>query len=301
MEIEFLLKFLLNGIIAGSLYALLALGLSLQYGVLRFVNLAYGEMALTGGYSFYIFYVWLGWPLIPSLIGGLAALLFLAFLIERFTFLPVRDAPPLIPLIISIGMGIFLKNFLLLVFQGQPRWLMDSAQSYTLFSDIVRITNVQIIMIVVSIFLMLGVWIFLKRSRYGRIIRAVSDHKEMAAILGVPVNRIITLTFAISTLLAGVAGILAAFDANLHPNLGTFFTIKSFAAVILGGIGSIPGAVLGGYVIGLAENLLIAIPFGGWYIPSNYKDAIAFAAVLLILYIKPTGFFGARQEEAVRK
>lgn len=301
MELDFFLKFLLNGIIAGSLYALLALGLSLQYGVLRFVNLAYGEMALTGGYSFYIFYVWLGWPFIPSLIGGLAALLVLAFLIEKFTFLPVRDAPPLIPLIVSIATGIFLKNFLLLIFQGQPRWLMGSSPSFTLFSDIIRITQVQIIMIIVSVLLMIGVWLFLKKSKFGRVIRAVSDHKETAAILGIPVNRIITLTFAISTLLAGMAGILAAFDSNLHPNLGTFFTIKSFAAVILGGIGSIPGAVAGGYFIGLAENILIAIPFGGWYIPSNYKDAIAFAALLLILYIKPTGFFGARLSESVKK
>lgn len=301
MELDFFLKFLLNGLIAGSLYALLALGLSLQYGVLRFVNLAYGEMALTGGYSFYIFYVWLGWPFIPSLIGGLAALLVLAFLIEKFTFLPVRDAPPLIPLIVSIAMGIFLKNVLLLIFQGQPRWLIGSSPSFTLFSDIIRITQVQIIMIIVSVLLMIGVWLFLKKSKFGRVIRAVSDHKETAAILGIPVNRMITLTFAISTLLAGMAGILAAFDSNLHPNLGTFFTIKSFAAVILGGIGSIPGAVAGGYFIGLAENILIAIPFGGWYIPSNYKDAIAFAALLLILYIKPTGFFGARQSESARK
>ncbi|MBI2453738.1 branched-chain amino acid ABC transporter permease [Candidatus Peregrinibacteria bacterium] len=294
-------KFVLNGIIAGSLYAILALGLSLLYGVLRFVNLAHGEIAIVGAYAFYSFYGILGWPLFPSFIAGIICLLAIVFLLEKFTFLPVRDSPPFIALIISIGVGIFLQNTLLLVFEPFARSLRAENTSYPLFSEIVRITDVQAITIFASLGLMIALWLFLQKTRLGKAIRAVADHKETASILGIPIQRIITLTFLISAFLAGTAGILAAFDQNLHPNLGSFFTIKSFAAVILGGIGSIPGAIAGGYFIGLAENILIAIPFAGTYIPSSYKDAVAFAALVLFLYFKPTGFFGARREEAVRK
>lgn len=301
MDFEILAKFLLNGLIAGSLYAVLALGLSLIYGVLRFINLAHGEFALLGAYGFYTFFSILHWPLIPSYLAGIASLFLIILLIEKFTFLPVRDAPPLIPLILSIGLGLGLRNLLLMIFEPFARTLDTTVRSFTLFSDIVRITDIQIIIIIVSIFLMFGLWAFLKYAKWGRAIRAVSDNKEVAAVLGIPINRIITLVFLISAFLAGTAAILASFDQNLHPNLGTFFTIKSFAAVILGGIGSIPGAVLGGYFIGLAENLLIAIPFGTFYIPSNYKDAIAFFAIIAFLYLKPTGFFGAAKEEIIRK
>ena len=302
MNSAIIIKFALNGLIAGSLYALLALGLSLIYGVLRFVNLAHGEFALTGGFAFYTFYVTFGWPLIPSFAAAIIILMVILVLIERVIFRPVRDAPELISLIISIALGILIRNLLLIFYQPFARSLTTNVESYALFgSDIIRITSVQVIILITSVTLMVGLWLFLKRTKIGRAIRAVSDNKEVAAILGVPVNRVIVVTFIVAGFLAGTAGILAAFDQNLHPDMGTFFTIKSFAAVILGGIGSIPGSVLGAYFIGLAENILIAIPFGGWYIPSNYKDAIAFAALLLFLYIKPTGIFGPKKEEAIRK
>ncbi|MBI4994049.1 branched-chain amino acid ABC transporter permease [Candidatus Peregrinibacteria bacterium] len=294
MDPAFLAKFALNGLIAGSLYAVLALGLALIYGVLRFVNLAHGEIALTGAFSFYTFYIVLGWPIIPSAIAAMALLFVVVILIEKLVFLPVRDAPSFIPLIISIGLGILLRNLMILIYQPYARTLSSNIKSFTLGSDIIRITDIQIIILISSIILMLGLWMFLKYTKIGRCIRATSDNKEIAAILGINVNKTITIIFLISAFLAGSAGILATFDQNLHPNLGSFFTIKSFAAVILGGIGSIPGAVLGGYLIGFAENILIAIPFNGWYIPSSYKDAIAFLVLILILYIKPTGFFGKK-------
>jgi branched-chain amino acid transport system permease protein len=301
MDLDIFAKVLLNGLIAGSVYAILSLGLSLIYGVLRFVNLAHGEIALIGAYSFYGFYGLMGWPLVPSFFAGMSVLFIIVLLIEKFTFLPVRDAPTFIPLIVSIGLGILIKNLLILLFGAYPRTLDTEIKSFAIFSDVIRITNVQIIILIASFMLMMCLWTFLRFHKYGKAIRAISDNKEMAALLGIPVNRIISLVFLIAAFLAGTAGILAAFDTNLHPTLGTVFTIKSFAAVILGGIGSIPGAILGGYFIGIAENLLIAIPFGHYTIPSGYKDAIAFAALLLILYIKPTGFFGARQSETSRK
>lgn len=302
MTTEFFIKFVLNGLVAGSLYAILAVGLALLYGVLRFVNIAHGEIALIGGFAFYTFFTLLDWPFIPSYFAALGVLFAIILLIEKFTFLPVRDAPTLIPLIISIGLGILLKNILLLSFQAAPRSLGVSVESHSLFnSDIIRITDAQIAILIASGVFMVGLWAMLKYTKMGRAIRAVSENKEVAAILGIPVNRIITITFLISAFFAGTAGILAAFDQNLNPLMGTFFTIKSFAAVILGGIGSIPGAVLGAYIIGLAENILISIPFASHYIPSNYKDAIAFGVLLILLYIRPTGILGSRSEEAIRK
>lgn len=294
MDPAFLAKFALNGLIAGSLYAMLALGLALIYGVLRFVNLAHGEIALTGSFAFYTFYIILGWPIIPSAIAAMALLFIIVILIEKLAFLPVRDAPSFIPLILSIGIGILLRNLMVLIYQPYARSLTTNVKSFVLFSDIVRMTDIQIIILISSVILMAGLWAFLKYTKIGKAIRAVSDNKEIAAILGININKTITIVFLISAFLAGSAGILAAFDQNLHPHLGSFFTIKSFAAVILGGIGSIPGAVLGGYIIGLAENILIAIPFGNFYIPSSYKDAIAFFILILILYIKPTGLFGKK-------
>lgn len=294
-------KFLLNGLIAGSLYAVLAIGLALVYGILRFVNLAHGEFALIGAYSFYTFYVDLGWPLVPSFVAGTAVVFAIVFVIEKFLLRSVRDAPELIPLIISIGLSIFIKNALLMAYEPYARSYPHELRTFSFFADAIRVTDIQIIIIIASLLLMAGLWAFLKYTRTGRAIRAVSDSRELAAILGIPINRIVVITFLIAGFLASTAGILAAFDQNLHPNLGLFFTVKSFAAVILGGIGSIPGAVAGAYFIGLAENLLIAIPFAGWYIPSSYKDAIAFVALLIILYIKPTGFFGSRKTESARK
>lgn len=301
MEFELFAKFFLNGIISGSLYALIALGLSLLYGVLRFVNLAYGEYALVGAYAFFSFHYIFEWPFLPSVLAGFMTLLIIVFIIQKTTFDPVRDAPSLIPLVISIAVSIFLKNLLLMIFQARSRLLAADTISIPLFSDIVTITNIQLIIVIVSTILMIGLTIFLKQTQLGKAIRAVSDNREVAAILGININKIITATFLISGLLAGIAGILAAYDQNLHPHLGTLFTVKAFAAVILGSIGSIPGAVIGGYIIGIAENIFIAIPFGDFTIPSNYKDVVAYAILLLLLYIKPTGLFGRKKEEMVRK
>ena len=300
MQLELFLKFVLNGFIQGSLYALLALGLSLLYGVLRFANLAHGEYALMGSFAFYTFYVLLGWPLLPSLAAGFGILFIVTLLIERLTFTPVRDAPPLIPLVISIALGIFLKNLLLLIFEPRSR-LITANSSILQITDFISITSAQINIAVVAILLMIALTLFLKRTKLGKAIRAVADDREAAAILGIPIKRIVTITFLISAFLAGTAGILAAFDQNLHPNAGTAFTVKAFAAVILGGIGSIPGAVAGGYILGFAENILISIPFWGWYIPSNYKDALAYIILILVLYIRPNGIFGKSAEEIARK
>lgn len=301
MFFEILPQLLLNGLIAGALYALLALGLTIIYGILKFVNFAHGEIAMTSGYAFLVFHIFLGWPIIPSFIIAIAAVIILGIIIEYSVFLPVKNSPPLISLIISIGLGILLRNLVLIIFGPNVHNLHPLIKTYSLFGGKLIITQVHIAVISLTLICFIFLFLFLKKSKIGIAIRAASENKEMAAILGINVTKIITLIFIISMALAGVGGIMVAFDQNLNPNMGTFLSLKAFAATILGGLGNIPGAVLGGFFIGFAENILIAIPFGDFYIPSGYKDAIAFVALILILYLKPTGLLGEKKEEIIRK
>lgn len=295
MNFEVLPQILVNGLTSGAIYALLALGLSLIYGVLRFVNFAHGETAMFGGYLFLTFNKILGWPLFPSFLAAVAALVVIGLIIEYTTFLPIKGSPSgLIPLITAIGVGLILKNLVLIIWGSRVHSLIISAKTHSFLNGKIIFTDVHIAIIFFTIFLLAFLTIFLKKTRCGKAIRAVSDNKEISAVLGIDVKKIITIVFVIATALAGIAGILIAFDQNLNHNMGTFLSIKAFAAVILGGIGSIPGSVLGGFIIGLAENLLIGIPFGDFYFPSGLKDALAFIVIILILYFRPSGLFGTK-------
>lgn len=302
MNFEVLPQIIVNGLTAGALYALLALGLSLIYGVLRFVNFAHGETAMFGGYLFLTFNKILGWPFLPSFFSAVAALIIVGLIIEYTTFLPVKDSPSgLIPLITAIGVGLILRNLVLILWGSQVHSLVISAKTHSFLNGKIIFTDVHIAIVLATIFLLAFLTIFLKKTRWGKAIRAVSDNKEVSAVLGIDVKNIITMVFIIATAFAGIAGVLVAFDQNLNHNMGTFLSIKAFAAVILGGIGSIHGSVLGGFIIGLAENLLIGIPFGDFYFPSGLKDALAFVIIIIILYFRPSGLFGTKLEESIRK
>lgn len=294
-------QLLWNGLVSGSLYALLALGLALIYGVLRFVNFAYGQTAMVGAYIFFFYKIALGWPIIPAFLLAILTMLVIAVIIEYLTFLPVKDSPILIPLIVSIGVNIILKNLVLMIAGPNVRSLSSNIQIHKIFGSKIILTDVHIAILILTVICFSLLYLFLKKTKIGKAIRAVSNSKEIASILGIDAKFIITVVFLVSTSLAALAGIMVAFDQNLNPNIGTFLNIKTFAAVILGGIGSIPGAVLGGFIIGFAENLLIGIPIGNFYLPSGYKDAIAFIILLIILYLKPSGLLGLRKSEEIRK
>ncbi len=303
---------LINGLIAGSLYSLIALGLNLVYGILRFVNFAHGDLAMVGAYLFYMAFAgadncsgsviigcW-GWPFLASLIFALVAAVVLNLLIERLTFRPVRNAPITIPLIISVGVSFFLQNLILLMFEGRSRSYIAAVPGFSFWDGQVYITYAQIAIVLLNIVLTAALFLFLKKAKIGKAIRAVSDNKEVAQILGVNVNRVVVTIFAIAGVLAAVAGIAAAFDQNFTNIFGVHLGIKAFAAIVLGGVGNLQGAVIGGLIIGLVENLLM-LPMGPIEIPTAYKDVIAFAVIVVMLYIKPTGLLGAKQEEIIRK
>lgn len=301
MNFDILPQLLWNGFVSGSLYALLAIGLALIYGVLRFVNFAYGQTAMAGGYLFLLYKVIFGWPIIPSFILAIFSMMLIGLAIEYLTFLPVKDSPILIPLIISIGVNLIIKN-LILIIAGPKVWsFVPKIETHRFFNDKIIFTDVHVWILILTAACFLMLYIFLKKTKIGKAVRAVSDSKEIASILGINAKLIITAVFLISTALAAVAGIMVGFDQNLNSNIGSFLNIKAFAAVILGGIGSLPGAILGGFFIGFAENLLVGVSIAHFYLPSGYKDAIAFFALLLILYLKPTGLLGGRQSDAVRK
>jgi branched-chain amino acid transport system permease protein len=293
-------QILVNGLIAGSLIALIALGLNLIYGNLKFMNFAHGEMAMLGAYFYYFFYVYLLWPTLPSmvvavLLCGLAGLLF-----NRVIFSPMRKESQWTLLIISVGVGMTLKFSTQLVAGSQARNFVRGSydpQVFHLLEDRIIITVNQIVILVATALILLGLIAFMKYSRLGKAIRAVSDNAELASVVGIRVGRTIDWVFIISSALAGFAGILTAYEQSLTPNVGQVLSILAFAACIMGGLGSLRGAVLGGFLLGILQNLVVGVNIGGFEIPTSYKSLVAFALLIFFLLLRPRGLFGISLEE----
>ncbi len=283
-----------NGIIAGGIYALVALGYTMVYGILKFINFAHGEIFMVGAYVAWTASVLLGFPLIVATIIAMLTAAILGFLIEKVAYKPLRHAGRLSPLITAIGVSLFLQALALLIFGAQIRTFGTGTVEAGIPILGAIITKLQITIIIVSLVLMILLHLFVKYTRLGKAMRAVADNPEVASIIGIPVDRIISTVFIIGSALAAIAGVLVGLEQNLQPTMGVSIGIKAFTAAVVGGIGNIYGALLGGFLIGLAENI------GIWFIPSGYKDAIAFVILILFLLVKPTGLFGAKQEEEVR-
>lgn len=299
--LDILPQLILNGLIAGGFYALLAVGLALIYGVLDIQNFAHGYLGMFGAFFFYLIHVSLGWPIFPSLLGSLTGVLIMGLIEEYLIFLRIKDLNPLISLVSTVALGILLKNLALMIFGPGVYALAAHPKTFSFWNGTLTITNIQLTILGLTILLFLLLFLFLKKTKIGTAIRAVADNKEISAIIGINVRRIITVVVIIASFLAGAAGIMAGYDQNVSAFMGTFLSVKAFAAVILGGLGSIPGAALGGFIIGIAENMLIGIPFGNFYLPSSAKDAIAFGVLIVVLYIRPFGIFGMSREEAYKK
>lgn len=289
----------MNGIIAGAVYALIALGLGLLYGILRFVNLAHGEMAMVGAFLLYFFALKLGWPWIVSGIVAILGVVAIGLLVERFTFRSLRNAQSTTNLVTSIGVSFLLQAIILMIFGPNIRTYETGQRvstSYSLWNGAIHITPNQIVIIVVTGLILTGLSLFLKYTRTGKAIRAVSDNREVAAILGIHPNKIIMIVFALSSAIAAIAGMLIANEQNLYPTMGFVLVIKAFTAVIIGGLGNISAGVIGGFLLGIVENLAIGITIAGVSIPTSFKDGIAFLILILILLWKPTGLLNKKTE-----
>ncbi len=297
-----LLQQLLNGITWGSIYALIALGYTMVYGVLRLINFAHGEVYMMGAMAGYYAAHALGFASAPSLFGlvvvlalSMVACGLLGAAIERIAYRPLRAAGRLAPLITAIGVSLLLQNTGQLVFGADPKFFPPLLQSHEVIrAGGVAVSNIQLTVLVTALLLMAALEYIVQRTRFGRAMRAVSYDAPAAALMGVPVDRVIAGTFVLGSMLAAAAGILVGLsNPKIDPLMGLMPGLKAFVAAVLGGIGSVPGAMVGGLLLGVIETLVTG------YLSSTYRDAIAFVILIAILLFRPTGLFGAPQTEKV--
>ncbi|MEW5692903.1 MAG: branched-chain amino acid ABC transporter permease [Candidatus Hydrogenedentota bacterium] len=282
---------IINGLTLGSVYALIALGYTMVYGILELINFAHGEIMMMGAFITFFFISSWHLPLLPASLLSILFTAILGIVIEKVAYKPLRKSSRLAPLISAIGVSIALQNVAMLIWGTRmhafslPDFLKDR---YISFED-VKITYIQVFILLVSMILMLVLHIFVKYTKLGCAIRCTAQDKIVASLMGINIDRIISTTFAIGSSLAAVAGILIGmYYGVIYPTMGYVAGIKAFTAAVLGGIGNIPGAMLGGVLLGVLESL------GSAYISSGYKDAIAFAILIIILLIKPSGIMGGK-------
>jgi branched-chain amino acid transport system permease protein len=282
-------QLLINGLIAGGTYALAAIGYSMVYGALKFINFAHGSVAMVGAYFAYGLAIGLGLPLVAAIPVAMVLTAFVGVLIERAAYRPLRGAPKLAPLTTAIAVSFVLDALVMIVAGSDIKTFSLPAQRGFEIGPIF-ITPVQLIIIATSLVLMAFVYVLLNKTKLGKAIRAVADDGSLAEASGINANFVISAVFAIGSALAAVAGTLIGLDTNLQPTMGFNITVKAFAAVVLGGLGSVPGAIVGGFLIGIAENL------GVWFIPPVWKDTISYAILIVMLFFKPSGLFGKKDE-----
>lgn len=287
-------QLLVNGIIAASIFIPIGIGFSIIYGTTRFFHFAHGVVFTLGAYFTFLFKVWLGQPLLISI--PLAVLLCTAIgcLMEVSIYRPLRrkGASSLVLLLASLGIYIVLQNVISMVFTDETRTIRSGAvkEGFNIFGA--RITPIQILIVCVSVGLVVAVWSLLKYTKLGKAMRAVANNPELAKVSGIDSNRVILCTFAIGSALAGIAGILVSLDVDMTPTMGMNALMMAIVAVIIGGVGSIPGVALGALLLGIAQHL------GVWKLPSQWQDAIAFFVLIAFLLLRPQGFFGRRVKKA---
>ena len=279
-----------NGIIVGSIYALIAIGFTIIYRTVKFFHFAHGVVYTAGAYFAYTLIISLGVNFALSFFLSIFLAALLGVAIDRFVYYPLRhqNASNLIFLLASFGVFIFLQNVIQLIYGAQILTIRTGPikEGHHFLGAV--ITDIQILILVVSCVLSIGLFWFIKYTIHGKATRAVSDDPIAANVVGINPERIIRSSFAIGSALAGAAGILISFETNIEPTMGFSALLKGIIASIIGGIGSIPGAVLGGFFLGLAENL------GIWKISAGWKDCIAFVILIIFLLIRPSGILGAK-------
>ena len=298
-----LLQNLLNGIASGAIYALIALGYTMVYGILKLINFAHGDIFMLGSFVGY----YAGGYMVRHMNGqssfGSAALILLlsmiccgifGFINERVAYRPLRNSPRIASLITAIGVSFFLEYGGQMVFGPDPKFFPTLIPKKIINFGGITTTNYQIIVLVVALAFMALLQYIVYATKFGRAMRAVSFNFETAALMGIPTDRIISMTFIIGSTLAGVAGILYGLSyPKIDPLMGIMPGLKAFVAAVLGGIGNVPGAVVGGLIIGVIEAFVGGSSF------SNYRDAIAFVILIVILLFRPSGLFGKYQPEKV--
>lgn len=284
-------QLIVNGLIAGSLYALVAAGFSLIYSTSRFLHLAHGAVVAASAYLLYAFFSLFGLPFALSAILAVVGTALIGALLYCLVYRPlqIRHSSNAILLIASVGLLILGNNLFVLMF-GPDAKVIDTGPvgvGHELFGAVV--TTAQLLMIALSLVLFVALWVFIRYAPLGKTIRAVADNPELAAISGINSVRIQLFGFVLGSAVAGVAGIFAALEQNVDPYMGVSLIVNGFTGAVVGGVSSVPGAILGSYILGLVENL------GIWYLPSGFKGGIAFGLLLLVLLVRPAGILGIRK------
>lgn len=290
------LSYLINGISLGSVYAIIALGYTMVYGIARMLNFAHGDIIMVGGFTVFTIVTTMGGSPVVGILASVVVCTVLGVTIERVVYRPLRDASPLAVLITAIGVSYLLQNVALLIFGSNARQFTSviTVPALKLAGGKLSISSVTIVTILSCIVIMAALMAFINKTKMGQAMLAVSEDRGAATLMGINVNRTISVTFAIGSALAAVAGVLlCSAYPSLSPYTGSMPGIKAFVAAVFGGIGSIPGAFIGGILLGIIENLAKA------YISSQLSDAIVFSVLIIVLLVRPTGILGKKMTEKV--
>lgn len=303
-KFDLFLQQIFNGLVLGSIYALVALGYTMVYGILQLINFAHGEVVMVGA----LVSLWVSLKLIASGVPGplvfvlglaaaVPACMLLGFLIERIAYRPLRRAPRLAPLITAIGVSIVLQALAMMLWGKQYKSVPQLIPAIPLHVGGATISTLQLFIIAVSCVLMAGLLVLINKTRLGRAMRATAQDPTVAGLMGVDINRVISITFIIGSALAAVAGVLVSQNYGIaHYYMGFLLGLKAFTAAVLGGIGNLTGAMLGGVLLGLIESLGAGYigDLSGGFFGSHYKDVFAFLVLILVLVLRPSGLLGER-------
>ncbi len=285
---------LINGIILGSTYALIALGYTMVYGIIELINFAHGEIYMFGAFTALVLFTTFDVPFFLAFFLAMILAALLGITVEYLAYRPLRRSSRLAALISAIGVSIFLQNLALLVMGAKPNVFPSPFEQRIYQNTLFTISRVEIIILLSSFLLMLGLTFFIQKTKVGKAMRATAQDKDTASLMGINIDRIITITFAIGSALGAAAGVMVGiYFRTVTPMMGLMPGLKGFVAAVLGGIGNIPGAMLGGILLGIAEVM------GAAYISSQYRDAVAFSLLIIILILKPTGLLGRFAQEKV--
>ena len=288
------LNYLISGISLGSVYAIIALGYTMVYGIAKMLNFAHGDIIMVGAYAVITTVLTANFPPLVGILVSILVCVVLGVTIEFLAYRPLRQAPPLSVLITAIGVSYFLQNLALLIFGSEQKAFPTIIKLPTIEAGGVYIDGITLITLVVTAVIMVGLTLFINKTRMGKAMRAVSEDKGAAELMGISVNHTITITFAIGSALAAVAALFYGMSyIYIRPTTGSMPGIKAFTAAVFGGIGSIPGAMLGGILMGVIEQL------SKTYISTLWSDAIVFGVLVLVLVVKPTGLLGKKISEKV--
>lgn len=288
------LQQIINGLAQGSIYALIGIGFALIFGVLGLVHFAHGEVYMIGAFLGFMLVSVFHLDVFSSLLLAMLGAAILGVIVESIAFRPLRKAPDVAPMVCTLGLSVVLQNSAALIWGSDTKSIPDTIPNHVVPFLGAQISYQQVFIFAVSILLMLALQYVLYRSKIGRAIRATAQNKDAAALMGVNIDTVIAATFAVGSALGGAAGVLVGVYYNaFYPMMGFMAGLKAFTATVFGGLTSVPGAVLGGLILGVAENL------GAAYISSGYRDIFAFAILILVLLIKPSGILGRGIQEKV--